>query len=958
MIDSFRDRDPLELLADEFAARLRRGESPSAADYAARHPEYADQIEDLFGAVAMLEQFRGAERTARETADRRASSAKLPDRLGDFRIIREVGRGGMGIVLEAEQQSLGRRVAVKVLPKYSLVLDAHLRRFQREAQTAAGLHHTNIVPVFGVGEQDGLHYYVMPLIRGVGLDEMIRELRGAAGSSTAERTQSGASDAFDRDVNAIIRTLIARKFTATLSAAGGPRPRNSHTDYWRHVARIGVQAAEALDYAHAQGTLHRDIKPANLLIDEDGVVRVADFGLAGAVDYTDASRGDEVVGTPRYMAPEQLCGAADARSDVYALGMTLYELLTLRPALEDMDGGLHGRQTGREPVRPRKIVQAIPRDLETIVLKCLAREPSNRYPAASDLAADLGRFLENRPIRARRVSPVERLWRWGRRNPALAAVSALAASLLIAIGGVGLSGHLQTRLAYTKARAALTDAEATSRLALDVLDDIYLQLSPDRVWILSDAGGGGEVCVCLGLRSSAGSVSSTERAAMQVQASEETASLLEGLMVFYDRLAERAGNDSEVMLQSAIASRRVGDIRQLLGQLDEAEGEYARAIQKLKALSARPNANTEIHVELARNYNELGNVQSVRFEPGGAYESHRMAIAVLESCEPAGELPAEYRYELARTLYLLANKHTIELGNRRGQDRAAGIKAPGPRRYDSRECRDSAIRILEQLTREDPNIPDYRFLLALCHRPSGASPARDLAGDRGRQRAIAILEELKAQYPEVVDYRYELAATHAWIHVGLFPWQSPTSATREAERSLLKALDESRWLVDHNPSIPHYVLSRTLILAKLGTVCWRARRFTEAEDYFQEAIQMQSVAIAKFPDLPPRNRVLLEFMRLRLTRIRHEHGVHARDLAAIGGYRDSVEACIDSLAELATTAELADDRLLWNSLPLSYDVLSHVLAEMGEHEEAEEARENGAKMRRKLSDGQRQYWRL
>ena len=556
------------------------------------------------------------------------------------------------------------------------------------------------------------------------------------------------------------------------------------------------------------------------------------------------------------------------------------------------------------------------------------------------------------------MSPVERFWRWGRRNPALAAVSALAALLLIAIGAVGLAGHLQTRLAYTKTRAALTDAEATSRLALDVLDDIYLQLSPDRVWILSDAGGGGEVCVCLGLRSGAGSVSSTERAAMQVQASEETASLLEGLMVFYDRLAERAGNDSDVMLQSAIASRRVGDIRQLLGQLDEAEGEYARAIEKLKALRARPNADTEIHVELARNYNELGNVQSVRFEPGGAYESHRMAIAVLESFEPAGEPPAEYRYELARTLYLLANKHTIELGNRRGQDRTSDSKAPGPRRYDSRECRESAIGILEQLTREDPNIPDYRFLLALCHRPSGSSPARGLTGDRGRQRAIAILEELKAQYPEVVDYRYELAATHAWIHVGLFPWQSATSPTREAERSLLEALDESRWLVDHNPSIPHYVLSRTLILAKLGTVCWRARRFAEAEDYFQEAMQMQSLAIAKFPDLPPHNRVLLEFMRLRLTRIRHEHGVNSRDLAAIGGYRDSVEACIDSLAELAATAELADDRLVWNSLPLAYDVLSHILAEMGEHEKAEEARENGATTRRKLPDGQRQYWRL
>ena len=920
------------------------------AEYVARHPEYADQIEDLFDAVAMMEQFSTAERAAREATKRRDRPAKLPERLGDFRIIREVGRGGMGIVLEAEQQSLGRRVAVKVLPQRSLELGTHLRRFRREAQTAARLHHTNIVPVFGDGDQEGLHYYVMPLIRGIGLDEMIRELRGAGDSPT--------TDASDRDLTRIVRTLIARKFPDTLSAGGGAPPQDSRDGCWRDVARIGIQAAEALDYAHAQGTLHRDIKPGNLLIDEGGVVRVADFGLARAVDQTDAGRGDEVVGTLRYMAPEQHRGTADARSDVYALGLTLYELLTLRPAFENPGVGLDGRRDVPRPVRPRKIIQAIPRDLETIVLKCLAHEPAKRYQTASALAEDLRRFLQNRPIHARRVSFVERAWRWGRRNPALAAVSTLAALLLVAIGALALTGHLQTRSAYTRTRAALTRSETTSQLALDVLDDIYLQLSPDRVWILTDAGGGGEVCACLGLRSSAGSLSSTERAAMQVQASEETASLLKGLLVFYDRLAEQAGNDSRVALQSAIASRRVGDIRQLLGQLDEAEQEYARAIEKLAVLHSRPNAGAEVHIELARNYNELGNVQSVRFEPASAYESHRMAIAVLESFEPAGELSAEYRYERARTLFLLANKHTVELGNRRGTDDASEVKAPGPRRYNSRECRESAVGILERLTQEDPNNPDYRFLLALCYRPSASSTTQGLTNHRGRQRAIEILDQLKTQFPEVDDYRYELAATYAWIHVGLFPWQSPAPTTTEAERSLLEALDESRWLVEHNPSIPHYVLSKTLILAKLGTVCWRTRRFAEAEDYFQRAVQMQSAAVAEFPDLPPHNRALAEFFRLRLTQIRFEHALDSHDLAAVGGCRDALEASIESLTQLTAIAELADDRLVWNALPLSYDVLSQMLVEIGRPQESDAAEAKAAIIRRRLPEAQRLNWQL
>ncbi|NQT14943.1 MAG: protein kinase, partial [Planctomycetes bacterium] len=205
MIDSPRDRDPVELLAEEYASRWRKGESPSVSEYAGKYPQFAEQIEELFPAVEMMERLRTADTANREAASRENGSADVPEQIGDFRIVREVGRGGMGIVYEAEQRSLGRRVAVKVLPKHALLLDRHLKRFQREAQTTANLHHTNIVPVFGTGEQDGLYYYVMPLVRGVGLDEVIRRLRSVADSSAGETKGANRLDASSGEIDGLVR---------------------------------------------------------------------------------------------------------------------------------------------------------------------------------------------------------------------------------------------------------------------------------------------------------------------------------------------------------------------------------------------------------------------------------------------------------------------------------------------------------------------------------------------------------------------------------------------------------------------------------------------------------------------------------------------------------------------------------------------------------------------------------
>ena len=350
----------------------------------------------------------------------------LPEQMDDLRIIREVGRGGMGVVYEAYQGSLNRHVALKMLPERG-----DLARFRREAKAAGRLHHTNIVPVFGVGEQAGRYFYVMQFIDGRGLDELLKD---------QERRR----------------------------AAEGGAPVGC--DY-REAARIGVQAAEALAYAHAHGVIHRDVKPSNVLIDERGTVWVTDFGLA--LDSTDTetlTHTGDLLGTLRYMAPERISGRGDARADIYGLGASLYELTCGRPAFAEADRAVLLNQVlNHDPPRPRQLVSDVPRDLETIVLKAMARDPAQRYATAEKLAEDLRRYLEDRPIRARRASTAERAWRWSKRNPWLAgALGSTAAALVVMAGFAILYANQKARLAEQQMRIA--NEQTKARVEIDGLN--------------------------------------------------------------------------------------------------------------------------------------------------------------------------------------------------------------------------------------------------------------------------------------------------------------------------------------------------------------------------------------------------------------------------------------------------------------------------------------------------------
>jgi serine/threonine protein kinase/predicted Zn-dependent protease len=465
-------RDPLEVLAEEFVGRYRAGDLPSLSEYAERHPELAEQIRDLFPALLEMEQLKpgAADRTTDHTSQANHRHDH-PERLGEFCILREVGRGGMGVVYEAVQESLGRHVALKVLPAGALSNPTRLERFHREARAAAKLHHTNIVPVFGTGEVEGLHYYAMQFIRGHGLDAVIDELRRLRSqTATREVTPPGTPGPTVDEAHG------AGSISTSFSLDGGTAPLSGATDsgirstsgraYWESVARLGAQAAGALAHSHGQGVLHRDIKPANLLLDLQGTLWVTDFGLAKIADEADLTGAGDIIGTLRYMAPERFKGHCDARSDIYALGLTLYEMLTMRPAFDETAREkLISQVTQGEPARPSRFNPDVPRDLETIVLKAVAREPEARYQSAAEMADDLRRFAEDRPIRARRASATERLRRWCRRNPTVAALAAsLAAVLLVTAVAATITAFSYRNLAEKEKKAGDKLADELARL--------------------------------------------------------------------------------------------------------------------------------------------------------------------------------------------------------------------------------------------------------------------------------------------------------------------------------------------------------------------------------------------------------------------------------------------------------------------------------------------------------------
>ena len=753
------DRDPVDVAADEFADRYRNGEYPSVTEYVQRFPEQADELKELLPAVAMMEQLKQKEESRIDSFERQSVISGL-QQLGDFRIIREIGHGGMGVVYEAEQESLGRQVALKVLSPTTFDSPKSIRRFRREAETVARLHHTNIVPVFGVGDEKGLHYYVMQLIDGQPLNEVITGLRDKTGGSTDDshtaiaesaratgsasadlpedadgKSTGGASGTPYKPAASAVRltssesvpadvqiessadlqpqvhsnesaptVMQSREELAKLSdheladtidqvktdrkadevvaesddSSSAHRPPSEEllpaterlsaqldtNAYWNSVAEIGIQVARALDYAHAHGVWHRDIKPSNLLIDQSGTVWLVDFGLARIAEDNELTQTGDLLGTLRYMSPEQVVGEFDHRSDVYSLGLTLYELLTFRPA---HDASIRSRIVEQiseaSPKSPRAINPAIPQDLETIILKATAHDAKDRYQSAKEMAEDLQRFSGGFPIQARRFSVTEQLWRWSCRNPALAWTTATTAILLVTVAALSTWGLVAAR----DANQDLTEERGRTRIeAKRAEDNLQMALQAFEEIVDGISQRGIPQSVQSDLNADIETEDGTEAqpvANLTPVVTEADAELLNRLLQFYIDFASLNEASPEVAAQTAKAQRRVGDIYQRLGRHEESIAAYANSRSKYLILSlAEIVLNTEENVEqsgdpgsydstlaVAAISNQIGEAAGQVGDLRTTREAYETSINYLSSLPDEIQERRETRFLLAQT---------------------------------------------------------------------------------------------------------------------------------------------------------------------------------------------------------------------------------------------------------------------------------------------------------------------
>ncbi|MEM7453190.1 MAG: protein kinase [Planctomycetota bacterium] len=705
----------LEKIVADFTARLRKGELPAIVDYQKRYPDLSGEIDDLLASVAMIEGLKGpASGPSKGTLQKDVDHLLSLERLGDYRIIRQLGRGGMGIVLEAEHESLGRPVAIKVLPARLVTDEKALERFRREARAAANLHHTNIVGVFGVGQSEGYHYYVMELVRGLTVSQVIRDLRGQStpaeptivpaatrvdnsapdaentgefttadtntGGHSATRAISGATDVFRKSaVSDYSNTGNARSAdNFTLHNAKGKV--SDIKNRYRWAASVAAQTADAMKYAHGLNVLHRDIKPANLMLDETGTVWVTDFGLVKNITNQTLTATGDIVGTPQYMAPESFEGRYDQRSETYCLGLTLYEMATLRPAYADASTPeLIRAITSTAPERASKVDPGIPRDLATIIQKAISREQENRYQTADALLSDLRAFLDDRPIKARRASTVEYVWRWSRRNPLVASLLALSIVLTGIIAIVASAGYISTRNAYSalnrkhqnlieqeqateRARQEVTQeferaesnriraeenyrrAEGNVNLMMEMFDDMFNQI------------------VFRGKREE----NATELEGFQQLSAIETtvtsrdAEFLESMLGFYRKFAMQNEDNADLRDEAVKAYRRVAHIYALTGEYAEAETAYRQAIREYAKLVREDPGSYERTVNLTRTLTELGSamIRGGKFKPNADKEFQR-AIDALDA-HPEIETN-RMQIEKARTLLTWADVVPVDI---------------------------------------------------------------------------------------------------------------------------------------------------------------------------------------------------------------------------------------------------------------------------------------------------------
>lgn len=836
-----RSADTFEDLIDRFSQQCRDGSNPAIESIAAEFPEHAETIRELFPAIEAMEWLGAADDSKKRLQQAQAKfDLNQPESIGDFKIIEEIGRGGMGIVYKAVQQSLERPVAIKILLRSSIE-PKQIVRFEREAATAAKLHHTNIVPVFGVGHQDGFHYYVMQLIEGVGLDQILVALRNPAIATLSPKLKSIVAKLRQPNDD-------QSDFSPKTAASDNAATRN----YCLRIAAYARTIAGAVGYAHAQGTLHRDIKPGNLLVDTDDNIWLADFGLAKAAESQDLSRTGDVVGTMRYMAPEQFAGSPDRRSDVYGLGLTIYEMITLKPAYDSLSQ-IHffsGPKSSRLAIKSlQDIAPDTPTDLATIIMKACELNPEDRYQSAIEFESDLDNFLNDRPISARPPSSIEKTLKWCRRNPLVASLVGLAAALLVVIAGISTNAYARSEAALVMERNQRTQLEIEQRrvknlqvkteqtldISLAALDRIFDRLTPDITQselATTVEGAGGESFV---IRS-------------QPVLSTDTVALLDDMLVTYDRLAKIQVDAPRLAFDSARASQRVGEIQRELGALEESAEAFGLAIEKYDSLA-------QSDLEIAKITRALGDIYRRLKQDEKSKQAFQRSLRLLENLDRNSDSLSrdhvDIKLELARTQYFLAKRLPPSFDNKppRPSGIFGGLFSP-PTRSPRRRKSDKQLKYLAQakeslskLLKLAPNNAQAKYLLALCCREESRPGING-----GRETAIEILRQLIQEQPTVTAFQFELAET-------LNPMGPHNGRNRRQQSDDLeecKAILTD--LVTQHPNIPRYQRSLFHAYHKSGmSMAKRPGKLTPDDEAvaignLQLAMKTQQRLAQTFPD--------------------------------------------------------------------------------------------------------------
>jgi serine/threonine-protein kinase len=810
---------------------VEAGQQPDATEWLARHPEFAPELEEFFASQLEFQslawQFLEATRAGpnsllADTPWPQGPALLEPPaagRFGDYELGAEIGRGGMGVVYRARQVRLDRLVALKVMRTGPGGVAATLERFRHEAELIARLDHPAVVPIYEVGEYNGWVYYAMKLIEGGNLaQEVSGDQRSAV--SAAER--------------AALTKVVQRR-----------------------AAMVVAAVARAVQHAHERGVLHRDLKPSNILLDRQGRPYVTDFGLGRQLEGgSELTQSGAIVGTPSYMAPEQASGrfgVVTIAADVYGLGSILYALLTGRPPFQGpsvLETVLLVREEAPQP--PRSHNPCLARDLETICLKCLEKEPHRRYSSAAALADDLDRFLAGKPISARPVRPWERAWKWARRQPAAAAL--LAGSVLAVLGIItGVLVHnARLQEAAQEAQHQQELARAHYRRARDTLGRMLQQFDSYRLGAVP-------------------------------QFKELQRKQLEEALTFYEgALQDQDDPDPAVRLDTAVACKQAAEIQGMLGRKPAAAENYGRAIALLSGLPAEHRDTPESQLLLADCYNGRdGMAADHKWRCEEAVRDHRQALAILEALAQRRPHDLRVRGALAVTEHYLGAVYQVA-----GKPAEAAV-------HLSR-----AADLLAVVAREQPGnenfqarLADNQVDLALVYQTT--KPAYEVK--RTYEKTEELLQGLLARHPSTGQYTLSLAALYAnW---GLFlrdTGRLPLALVRQT-----RAVELAESVVKQEPQ---HVFARRMACNARGA---RAQTY-QALGRWPEAAQDWDRVIEL--DDRPNGWIRRVLRALALARA----GLHARAVAEAGVLEAKAEvngagrydlACVYALAAKAARAD-------------------------------------------------------